>query len=173
MQNILVEVFHAGLAGMRSAGISRLVETRQVRRTQRTDIAHGVRDQFAVRIVSDQARLQVDARESRPLDRKVRNLLVGQPESQCDRLETGTALRQPVESRDVLFLDEPDPGEARQGIVDIRHLLRNQLELVGRQVFGDDPAAPVEDQAACWRYGLDSDAIALRLLRVEFVFDDL
>ena len=61
----------------------------------------------------------------------------------------------------------------RQRVVEIVHLLRDQFELVGGQVLGDDAPFAVEDQPADGRHRLDAHAVALGFFGEQRVVDDL
>ena len=126
-----------------------------------------------MRVMPHQSWLEIDARETRPLYRKVCDLLVAQAQLQRHRLEARTAVGQFLEARDVLGINQLHCGKSLQRVVDVSDLFGNQFQLVGRQVLGQHAALAIEDQPANRRHGLDAVAIALRLLGEQFVVDDL
>ena len=101
---------------------------------------------FAIRVVAHQARLKIDAGKSRPLNREVCDFLFRQPELERDGLEARAAAAEFLEARDVLDLDQVDRRKAIQRVVNVFDLLRNQFELVGRQVLRNDAALAIEDR---------------------------
>ena len=68
---------------------------------------------------------------------------------------------------------EAKPGEASQRAVEVFDLLGYELELISRQVLGDDATLPVEDEAAYRWNGLDPHPVALRSFGEVLVLDDL
>ena len=126
-----------------------------------------------MRIVPDQPRLKIDAGESRTLDREVRDLFVAKSQVQRHRLESWATLDEVTQPVDVLFGNESQARKAQQRIVEVIHLFRNQLELVGRKVFGQYTPLAIKDQPPDWRHGLDTVVVSLRLGSEDFVVDDL
>ena len=153
----------AGFAGVSGPRVVGAVEPLQVFPGQGADVADGVGDGFTQRVMAHEPGLEVDAGEARPLDREVGDFLVAQAQPQCDRLEARPALAEALQPRDLLRLDQAQLRQALESVVDVRDLLRNQLELVGRQVLGEYAALTVEDQAANRRHSLDAHPVALGL----------
>ena len=60
-----------------------------------------------------------------------------------------------------------------QRVINVANLFGDQLELVGRQVLGDDPTLAVEHEATNGGHRLDANAIALSFLGEQLVVDDL
>ena len=168
-----VAPFDACLARVRRARVARGVESLQILCAQSAHVAHRVRHFGPIRVMANQARLEVDTREARTLDGEIRDFLVRQSELQRDGLEAGTAAAQFHIARNICGIDELQGREAMQGIVNVVDELGNEFELVGRQVFGNDAPFPVEDQPADRRRRYDAHAVALRLFGKQLVIDDL
>ena len=85
---------------------------------------------------------------------------------QADRhdVETAPRIDRLAQAVDVRRGQKSEIGEPRQGRVEIRGLLADDLELVGGPVERDGLAVAVVDQAARRGHRVDADAIALREL---------
>ncbi len=73
-----------------------------------------------------------------------------------------------VFGRHQLQVDQP-----AERVVEVRHLLARQFELVGRAVQRERYAIAVDDQAARWRDRLDANPVTLRKLGEVVVAHDL
>ena len=107
------------------------------------------------------ARGEVDARELVTVDREAADLLVA--ESQPDRHVVEAAAQEDRAARVLEFiaLNESERDQALEGVVQVGHLLADQLELVGRLVVRQDVAAAIENHAAAGWNRIEPHAIAL------------
>ena len=173
MQQRLVAVLDTGLAGLRGAGVARRVEFFEVRGGQSPHVTDSMSNVLALRIVAYQPRPEVDSRKTWPLNRESCDLLVVEPRVERHRLETRTAFAEILDALNIARIDEFQRCQPLQGRVDIGHLLRDQFELVGGQVFRERAALAVEHQAADGRYRLNPDTVAEGAFREMLVIEDL
>ena len=169
----LKTVLNARLASMRGAGITCRVKTFQIIDGQRPHIANGVSDGGPIRIVAQQARPKVYARESWSVNGEYRDLLIGHAQLQRDRFEARTTACQLFQLPDVLVGNQIECSKSLQRVVDVCDLFRNQFELVSGEVFRKYPPAPVVNEAAYRRHSFNSNTIALRSFGKMFVVKNL
>ena len=125
-----------------------------------------VRADLAERVVAEQPRLDLDAREAVAVDGEARDLLVGEARADRQALEVAASPRSSLlEARAVARLDVDELGELVDGALDVAHLARRDLQRVGRVVAREHDAVAVEDQAAVGHDRHDRDAVVLGLAR--------
>ena len=71
------------------------------------------------------------------------------------------------------MLDQVDRSKSGKRVLQIRHLFRNEFELIGGQVFGKHSPTPVQYQAAGRWNRFNAYPIALRFFRKKLVIADL
>ena len=108
MQLVFETALDTGLAGMRGTRVASGIQTLNITGIERADVADGVSEQAVMWIVAHEPGLKVDTRKTRPLNRKIRDLFVAQPELQCDRLKLLAALAHCCVTRDFIGLDQID-----------------------------------------------------------------
>jgi hypothetical protein len=91
MQARFEAALHTGLASVRCSGVAGRVESLQIRGTERTDVPDRVCDLGTMRIVANQAGLEIDAGKPRPLDCEVGDLFFSETKLQRDGFEAGAA----------------------------------------------------------------------------------
>ena len=163
VQSILVKVFNAALAGVLGTGVASRIQTIQIGIRYRTHVADDVSDELPFRVAPHQARLKIDPGKIRPVNSEGRNFLVAHAKTQGHRFETRASLRQRHDARNLLSFEQAKARQAIQRVFNVRDLLGDQLELIGRNVFREHIAIAVEDQAAVGRHGFDANPVALRL----------
>ena len=104
---------------------------------------------------------------------EAREFLLGQLQPDRHGVE-----RAPREDRLPEALDAPrrqqlQRDQPREGVLEVRDLLADELELVGRAVQRQRLAVAVEDQPARRRHRVDADPVALGQLAEVIVADDL
>jgi hypothetical protein len=169
VQLALEGALDAELADQRGAGIGSPVDVLEILLADCTDVAERVHRQVAVRVEAGLARLDVQSRELEAAHREARHVLVRHAQPDRHAVEGAARVDGALDLVDVLGADQAELHQARQRLVDVRHLLGHQLELVGGLVAGDDLAAAVEDQAAGRRDRLGTHAVTLAELGVVIV----
>ncbi len=132
-----------------------------------------MRDALTVRIVANQPGLQVDAGKARPLNREIRDFLFRQADLQSHRPKPRPAASEFLDARNFLAIDQPQRSESAERVIEVFDLLGDELELIRRQVFCNDAALAIENQATYRRHRFDADPIALGFLGKQLVIDDL
>ena len=107
------------------------------------------------------------------MHREIRDFFVAQSKAQGHGLEARTLARQILDPGNLFDVDQLQRRQPRQRVLEIVDLFGDQLELVGRYVFGQYAALAIEDQAAIRRYRFNADAVALGLLLELLVLHDL
>jgi hypothetical protein len=132
-----------------------------------------VRDILAVRVVTNEARPEIHTLEAWPLQCEIRNFVIRQTKSQRNRFEAGTAAAQVPDPWNVIRFDQPELLEPGQRVIEVYHLLRNELKLVRGKIFRQHAALAIEYQAANRRNGFDAYTVTLGFFGEQFVLDDL
>ena len=177
VQLALVGRFDADLAdvvGAAVVGVDALVlERRLVVLVDAADVADHVRGDIAERVLAEQARLDLHAREAEAVGGELRDLLVG--EAGADRQALGIALstEQLAEARAVARRDLDQLGELVDRRARRSSPAREDLERVGGVVAREHHAVAVDDQAAVGHDRHDRDAVVLGLRVVVLVLDHL
>ena len=177
VQLVLVARLDAGAADEVGAAVvgvgSFLLEARLVVLVDAAHVADGVRGDVAVRVLAEQARLDLHALVAEAVHREARHLLVGEPGA--DRHAFGIARldHHLLEAGAVARRDLDQLGQLVDGALDAPHPAREDLERVARVVARDDDAVAVDDQAAVGRDRHDRDAVVLGLRGVDVVLDHL
>src|SRR5580658_9667479 len=166
VQRPLVGALYSELADQRGAGVGHAVDVLQVLYADGADVAQRMYRELPERIVPRLAGGQIHARELVAMHREAADLLVGEPQSHRHAVEGATRENHAARVLDLVAIDEPERGQATEGVVEIGYLLAHQLELVGRLVVGHHRAAAVEDQPAAGRNRIQPHPIALRQLGV-------
>ena len=167
MQLVLVELLDTGLADMVRAAVIDRVELLELLLVDSPDIAHRVREMRTLRVMPDQLRRHLDARQAELIHGDAGNLLLGQLIHDWYRLERPAPLQYALLEQPALFLAELQHLDHR-----IEHGLPVAGALTGDgqaetgTVVGDDPALAVEDQAAIGRNRLHVNAVVLRQRRM-------
>ena len=147
-----VGAFDAQLADQRGAGVAGPIDALQVLLADGAHVAERVHAELAVGVVARLASAQVHAREIRsgarrsaPISSSVRRRRIGT----LSKLRRDRIVRRASSSSSAGIRSQR--GQAVQRVAQIRHLLADQLELVGRLVVDQHGAMAVEDQAAARR----------------------
>jgi hypothetical protein len=138
-----ITTFHARLAGLCRARIARRVDLVEIARRHGANVTDHVRDRLTLRIVTDETRPEIDAGESRSLYGERCDLFVVKAKVQCNRLKPQAGLAEFLEARDLGAVDEAEVGETLQRFIHVGDLLRDQFQLVGRQVLCKDTSLAV------------------------------
>ena len=132
-----------------------------------------VRGDFTQRIVAEQARAQLDMREAIALRAEARDLRVGQPRANRNRVKPLAVFDQLLETAPVARLHFDHLRQLIDRLLVVAQTLRRDLKRVGGIVARDDLAVAILDQPAIRRYRHDRDAVELGLRHVGVVLDDL
>ena len=167
--SLLVALLQPGLADVVGAAVvgvdAQLLEPLLVALVDAADVADHVRGELAVRVLAEQARLDVDAGEAVAVGGEPRHLLVG--EARADRQALGVARLDAaacLKRRAVARLDVDHLAELVDGASPGRCTLRGEdLQRVGRVVARQHDAVAVEDQPAVGHDRHDRDAVVLGL----------
>ncbi len=157
-----------------TVGLARVVDALEVALGDATDVADHVRRRLAQRILAEQPRVHVHAREAEALRREARHFLVGQLAADRQALEAARVFHQALEAAAVARLDVDHLGELVDGVVQrVLQLGRGDLQRVGGVVARQHHTVAIHDDAAV---GLDRrhrDAVVLGLGRILLVLDRL
>ena len=149
VQLVLVGALDAELADQRRAGVVRDVDALLVLLADRGHVAERVHAGAAERVVARQARPDLDAGKVRAIDREAREFLLGQLQPDRHRVEAAPRLDRAPRALEVLGRQQAERRPAACSVsVEVRRLLADQLELVGRPVERERHAVAVEDQPA-------------------------
>ncbi len=137
------------------------------------DVADHMRSKIAVRILAEQARLDLHAREAVAVGGEARHFLVGQ--ARADRQALGVARFgiQLAEPAAVLGLHVHHLAQLLDGALEILYLGREDFQRVSRVVARQHHAIAVEDEAAVGRDRHDRDAVVLGFRGIGVVLHDL
>ena len=177
VQFALVRYFDADLADVIGAlvvrGVAPFLDALDVTVVDAADVADEVRRGFAVRILPEQPRLDLDAWKPVAIHGEACDFLVGKPCTQGQALEILRVLEQPLESFAVARLDVDDPCELVDHRVEILHARRGDFEGIARVALRQHHAVAIGDDAAigCDRH--DRDPIAFRQRLVVLMQDQL
>ncbi|MNS65936.1 hypothetical protein D3C72_991280 [compost metagenome] len=167
VQFLLVAGFHASLADVFGAAvvgsIFRIVDALLLALVDASDVADDVRTHLAHRVVAEQARLHIHAREAVALGGELGHLLVRQARADRQRIEVARILAQALEAAPVARRDVDDLGQRIDGLVDVCHLVGRDLQRVGRVVGGQQHAVAVVDLSPVGHDGHHGRAVALGL----------
>ncbi len=137
------------------------------------DVADRVRGVLAIRILSKQAGVDLDAGEAVAVCRELRYFLLGQSRADRQALEALALVHQALEALAVLGGDLHDGRESGDGGFEIGHLARGDLERVGGVVVGEHDPVAVQDQPAVRDNGNDRDAVVFGQCVIVVVLHDL
>jgi hypothetical protein len=175
MQLGLVEALDAGLADVRGAAVIDRVEAFQLFLGNSPHVTHRVGEMRPLRIMPDQLRDHLHARQAELVDRDTGDLLLGQLEQDRHRL------KRPAPLFDALFENGPIVRGQFENLDDgIQHLgplttgtLAGHAQAEAGTVVGHHHAVAVVDQAARWRNGQHVDTVVFRQRRVIVVLHHL
>ena len=124
-------------------------------------MSHDVRKEFALRVLTEQARLQVRARKAIAVRGKPRDLGVRKTRADREAFEVSAFVEQFLEASPVLGSDFDQGRKLVDQRIEILHFTRRDLERVGRIIVREDDAVTVDDDAAIGHDGHDRDAVGL------------
>jgi hypothetical protein len=137
------------------------------------DVAEHVRGELALRVVAEQARLDLHARKAIALRREARHFFVAQARADRNGVEAARVFAQALEAAAVARRHLEHLGQAVDGFLDVVHLRGRDLQRVGRVVRGQHDAVAVEDEPPVGHHRHHRRAVALGLLGQVFVPRDL
>ncbi|KPY41966.1 Uncharacterized protein ALO52_05165 [Pseudomonas syringae pv. primulae] len=170
----LVETLDAGLADMVGAAVIDRIEAFELFLVDAAHVADRMREMRPLRIMPDQLRHDLDARQAELIDRNQGNLLFRQLEQNGNGLKRTPPLlhaffeNDPVVRRELQYLDD---GVQHCGPV-AGTLTRNRKTETGPVVRHHDAVAVI-DQAPAGRNRLNVNPIVFRKRRVVVVLNDL
>ncbi len=157
LQPQLADVVGALVVG----GAVPLLDAAEILVVDAADVPQHVRCDRAERILAEQPRLDLDAREPVAVHGKARDLLVGQARAQRQALEVLGFLEQLAEALAVARLHVDDLGQRVDRRVEILDARRLDLERVRRVALRQHDAVAVGDDAPIRHDRHDRDAIGL------------
>ena len=157
----LADVVGAAVVG----GVLRIVDGGLLALVDAADVADQVARRVAERIVAEQPRLHLDAREAEALRGEAGDLLLGQLGADRQRVEALAFLQQPPEAPAVARLHVDQLRQRVDGGVEVDRFRRRDLQRVGRIVVGQHDAVAVDDQPAVGDDRHHRDAVVLGLRR--------
>ena len=173
VQGVFIALLDPGLADVERAAVVRRVDDLRLALVDAADIAEGVREQCAVRVVPLQLRVHHHPGEPVPVDRNARLLFVVQAKAQ-GHVFVGTAAQHPLaELLDVRRLDHHQLAQLGQGDIQLLHPLDDQRQGVARAIVSQQHAVAIVDQTAFRGQGLQLHAVALRRGTVGLVVENL
>src|SRR5262249_28109326 len=129
-------------------GVAPFFDARDVAVVDSPDVADRVRGHFPVRILAEEARLDLDARETGAVHREARELVVGQPGAQREALEVLRLFEQLPEALAVARLDIDDLGERIDRLLEILHARGLDFQRVARVALREHDAVAIANDAA-------------------------
>ena len=173
MQLRLVGALDTELADEGGAGVGGAVDVPQILLADGAHVAERVHRQLAIRVPAGLAGLDIQARKLEPSHGKARDVLVRHAQADRHAVEAAARVDGALELIDVLGTDEIELHQAREGLLQVRHFLGHQFQLVGGLVARDHLAVAVEDQPARRRDRLVAHPVTLGEVRVVFVAEHL
>ena len=101
-----------------------------------------------MRIVAEQARLDVEARKTIAIHRKTRDLFIGKAGADRQRFKILALLEQALEAAAVARLNFDNHGQIIERFVEIADPRRHDLERIGRIIGGQYFTVAIENQSA-------------------------
>ena len=161
----LVLLLQPGLAEMHGAAIVvlgiTLLDHGNIAIVNAADVAQGMRGQGALRVLAEQARLDLDARKTKALGDETRHLLVCQARADGQRFEVLAFVEQLAEALVVLWLDVDEGGQFADHVFQVGHLARGDFQRIGGIIVRQHHAIAVGNDAAIGHSGHDGDAVVL------------
>ena len=152
MQIFFVALFEADLADVFGATVVGIVAVRfkllKLALVDAADVAHHMRKKFALRVLTEQAGVDIDTRKAIAVGGETRDFLVGEAVADRQTFEAFAFLQQLLEASTVAWRDF---NHARQPIDQLFHvvdLARRDLQRIGRIIVRQHDAMPVDDDAA-------------------------
>ena len=173
VQVVFVGPLDAELADQRRAGIVRRVDALLVLLADGGNVAERMHAGAPERVVTREARPDLDARKVRSVDREPREFFLGQLQPDRHRLETAPRLDRAQHAVVVLGRHQAEADQSVQRVRKIRCQLAGHLQLVRRAIERERHAIAVENQPAARRHRVDADPVALRKIAEVVVLDDL
>src|SRR6185369_5861739 len=165
----LADVIRAFVVG----GLVPVVDARDVAVVDPADVADDMRGDLAQRVLAEEARLDLDARETVAVDGKARDFVVGEPSPQRQAFEVLRLLEQLAKAPAVARLDLDDRRELVDRLVEILYPRRLDFERVRRIALREHYAVAICDHAAIGHDRHDRDAVGLGERLVIAVLEDL
>ena len=137
------------------------------------DITQQMAADFTQGIVTEQPRLDVDAREAIALGCEARHFGVAQLGADRERLEAAALFHQAFQATPVARRDVHDLGQGVDGRFQLGHLGGCDLERIGRVITCQNDAVSILDQAAVGHDRDDADAIRLTAFEQTVMLPDL
>src|SRR5262249_39845593 len=125
------------------------------------DMAHHVREQLALRVLPEQARVDFDAGKPVAVGRKARDLLVGEPRADGKTAYALVFFEQPLETSPVPQTDLHDGRKLVDRALEVLHPARLDLERVRGVVVGQHDAVAIDDDSPIGYDRNDGDAVCL------------
>ena len=151
MQLEFVVLLQPRLAEMLGAAIVRVLfcflDLFQVAIVDAAYVAEHVRGKGPARVLTEQARLDVDAGEAVAVGDEFGHLLVRQAGADRQRLEIAAFFEQLLEALSVLGLDVDDAGQAVDQLVQVATLGGRDFQRVGGVVARQHKSVAIKDQA--------------------------
>ncbi|MNZ93466.1 hypothetical protein D3C78_1125320 [compost metagenome] len=174
MQFVLVEFLDAGLADMVGTGIGHRVELLQLGLVDPPDVTDRVGEMLAHRVMADELRRHIHARQAVLVHRDTGDLLLGQLEHDRHRLERPAPLLHALlEDRPVFLGQTKDFHQGLHHLFEVLGALAGDGQTEAWPVIGDDHPISVEDQPTARRNRLHVHTVVLGQRRVVVVLRDL
>jgi hypothetical protein len=177
MQFELVALLKAGLADtFRALVVGRLffgLDQIEILLVDPVDVTDDVRRRRPERVVAEEARLHINAREKIAVSRKARDLFISEPRPDRDTLERFALFEQLLEAPAILGLDIDVLADRVDRRVKILDLGRRNLEREGRVIARQNNPVAILDDATIRRDRHERDAVVLGARDVVVVLDDL
>jgi len=177
MQKALVAPLDSGLADVVGTAVIRKFavgfELVDLMLIDAPDITHDVRENFAARVLPEQACVQINARESISVRGKARDFLVREPHSYWQAVEALAFLQEPLESPPIPGRDVDKCTQFANQRVQVCDPAWCDFERIGRIVVRENDTISIEDDAAVGRNRHDRNTVGLGEALVVLLHDDL
>ena len=177
MQVFFVTLFEADLAEVFGAAVIGVVafffELVEFALVDAADVADDVRKEFALRILTEQARIDVDAGKAVAVGGETRDLFVGEAVADRQALEAFAFFEKFFETTAVARRDFHHRRERVDQRVDVLDLARRDFQRVGGVVVREHDAVAIDDDAAVGHDGCDRDAVGFGQRAVVLVLHHL
>src|SRR5262249_38481057 len=134
--------------------------------TDGTNVSQGMDGQRTTGIPTGLAGLDIQAWKLKATHGKARHILIRHSQPDRNTVEASARANGPDELIELFSTYQVERDQAPQGIGQIRHFLRDQLELVRRGAGRNDFAVAIDNQAPGSGNRLGTNAVTLRQLHV-------